>query len=80
MPCADRIADRLSDKVCAESPALQTMLREELPALAAIRVVCQRTVDLEVVTPARKLEPVEPPACARGRKLGNRQVGPLARE
>ena len=80
MPRVDAIAHGLADEVRAERPAPEAVPLEELPSLAAVGVVRQRAVDLEVVAPARQLEPVEPPAGAGGREFGDRQVRPLTRE
>ena len=80
MPRVDAIAHGLADEVRAERPAPEPVPLEELPLLAAVGVVRQRAVDLEVVAPAREFEPVEPPAGAGGREIGDRHVRPLARE
>ena len=48
--------------------------------LAAVAVVGERGVDVEVVAPAGELEAVEAPAAGLLGELGERQVGPLAGE
>ena len=80
MARVDAIADGLADEVRTERPAPEAVLLEEMPLLAAVGVFRERTVDLEVVAPAGELEPVEPPAGAGGREIGDRQVRPLAGE
>ena len=80
MARVDAIADGLPDEVRAERPALESVPLEELPPLAAVGVVRERAVDLEMVAPAGELEPVEPPGGAGGGEIGDGQVGPLPRE
>ena len=75
MPRVDAIAHGLTDEVRAERPASEPVPLEEFPLLAAVGVVRQRAVDLEVVAPARELEPVEPPPAA-GRPRDRRSAGP----
>jgi hypothetical protein len=76
----DRIAHGLADEVRAEGPASEAVPAEQLSALAEVGRVGERLVDLEVVAPARELEPVEAPAADLLRQLRERQVGPLAGE
>jgi hypothetical protein len=76
----DRVAGRLADEMRAERPALQPVPLEQLALRRHVVRLGKRAVDLEVVAPARKLEPVEaPPAGLRGQLL-ERQVRPLAGE
>ena len=75
MPRVDAITYGLADEVRAERPAPEPVPLEELPLLAAVGVVRQRAVDLEVVAPAREFEPVEPPA-GRRRPRDRRPAGP----
>jgi len=55
VPRIDAIADRLSDEVRAQRPAAEAVALEQLPELAAVRIVGERAIDLEVVTPAGEL-------------------------
>ena len=80
MPRVDPVAYGLTDEMRAERPAAEAVLLQELPVLGAVRVVLERAVDLEVVAPARELEPVESPGSAAGCQIGDREVGPLAGE
>ena len=59
---------------------LQPVALEQLAPLAAVGVVGERGVDVEVVAPAGELEAVEAPVAGLGGELGERQVGPLAGE
>src|SRR4029453_440171 len=58
----DRIADRLADEVGAEREAVQVVALEHFLDAAAVVVLGECAVDLEVVAPAGELEAVEPPA------------------
>ena len=80
MTRVDAVTDGLADEVRSERPAPEAVPLEELPSFAAVGVVHQRAVDLEVIAPAGEFEPVEPPAGAGGREIGDRQVRPLAGE
>ena len=80
MPLVDPVADGLADQVRAERPAPELVPLQELADAAAVAVVGERPVDLEVVAPASKLEAVVAPAVALRRKIRKRQVGPLAGE
>ena len=76
----DRIADRLADEVVADRPDVQAVALEQLAPLAAVGVVGERGVDVEVVAPAGELEAVEAPGAGLRGELGEREVGPLAGE
>jgi hypothetical protein len=80
MAVVDRIADGLSDEMRAERPDVQAVPLEELLPTACVRGIGERLVDLEVVAPARELEPVEAPARTALGEILERQVGPLAGE
>ena len=56
-----RIADRLADEVVADRPDLEVVALEQLAALAAVGLVGERGVDVEVIAPAGELEAVEAP-------------------
>src|SRR5207245_11564763 len=76
----DRIANGLPHEVAGDGPAVESVPLEDLPASLHIVGIGQGLVDLEVITPAGELEPVETP---RGRLLRERvesQIGPLAGE
>ena len=53
---------------------------EQLALRAAVGVVRERAVDLEVVAPAGELEPVEAPFAGLRGKLFEGEIGPLAGE
>ena len=76
----DPVAHRLADEVRADRPHVQVVALEDLLPRAAVRLVRERLVDLEVVAPARELEPVEAPAASLLGQVLERQVGPLAAE
>ncbi len=76
----DAIAYGLADEVCAERPAAEPVLFEERPMLSAVRVVGEGSIDLEVISPARQFETVEPPAAARRGEFGDGQIRPLTGE
>ena len=80
MARVDRVADRLADEVRAEREAVQVVALEQLLDAGAVVVLGKRTVDLEVVAPARELEAVEAPAARLLGEVLERQVGPLAGE
>ena len=80
MAGVDRVADGLADEVVADRPDVEAVALEQLAPLAAVRVVGERGVDVEVVAPAGELEAVEAPLAGLGGELGERQVGPLAGE
>jgi hypothetical protein len=80
VPRVDAVAHGLTDEVRAERPATEAVPLEELTTLAAIGLVGDCAVDLEVVAPARELEPVESPRGALRREVGAGEVGPLAGE
>jgi hypothetical protein len=64
----------------ADREDVQVIALEDLLPRAAVALVRERLVDLEVVAPARELEAVEAPAAGRGREIFDREVGPLAGE
>ena len=80
MSLVDPVAHRLADEMGAYRPHVQVVALEDLLPRAAVRVVRERLVDLEVVAPARELEPVETPAAGLRGEILDRQVGPLAGE
>ena len=61
----DRVAHRLAHEVRAQGPAAQPVALEELAAPLGVVGLRQRAVDLEVVAPARELEPVVAPEAQR---------------
>jgi hypothetical protein len=76
----DRIAHRLADEVGAQRPAAQSVAFEQLAPAARVLGLGQRAVDLEVVPPARELQPVVAPRRALARQLLERKVRPLPGE
>src|SRR5438105_3529337 len=80
VPLVDRVADGLTDEMRADCPDVEVVALEDLLPRAAVRLVGERLVDLEVVAPARELEPVETPAAGLPGEILDRQVGPLAGE
>ena len=76
----DRVADGLADEVVADRQDAEAVALEQLAAAAAVGVVRERGVDVEVVAPAGELEAVEAPGAGLLGELGERQVGPLAGE
>ncbi len=76
----DHVADGLADQVGADRPDTELVALEQLAPAACVAAVGDRPVDLEMVSPAGKLEPVEPPARAARSEVCERQVGPLAGE
>ena len=80
VPLVDAVADRLADEVRADRPDVEPVALEELAVRAAVAVVGERLVDLEVVAPAGELEPVEAPVAGLRGEVLERQIGPLAGE
>src|SRR4029079_3978460 len=80
VPLVDPVADRLPDEVRADRPHPEAVPLEQLAAALRVRRVGDRLVDLEMVAPARELEPVEAPLTAFRGELLDRQIGPLAGE
>ena len=79
-PGVVRVADELAGEVVRDRPAAQPVLGQQGVAPVAVGLVGGGAVDVQVVSPARQLQPVEPePLRLRG-QLGQRQVGPLSRE
>jgi hypothetical protein len=76
----DRVAYGLPDQVVADRPHAEPVALEQLAAAGAVAAVAQRLRDVEVVTPAGELEPVEAPLAALAGQRVERQVGPLAGE
>ena len=76
----DGIADRLAHEVAAKRPAALLVALEQRPLRGHVVRLGQGAVDLEVVAPARELEPFEPPRGRQGCELVKRQIGPLAGE
>jgi hypothetical protein len=74
------VADRLPDEVVGDGEDLQVVLGQQLEATGDVRLVGQRLVDLEVVTPAGDLQSVVAPLGGEPAHLLERQVGPLAGE
>ena len=75
MPRVDAIANGLADEVRAERPAPEPVPIEELPLLAAVGVVRQRAVDLEVVAQQASSSPSNPqPAQAAARSATGRSA------
>src|SRR5215204_1656616 len=74
------VADRLADQVGAYGPAVQAVAAEYLPAPLYVAALRERTVYIEVVPPARELEPVETPLPALTGELFQRKVSPLSRK
>ena len=80
MALVDAVADRLSDEMRADREDVQVIALEDLLPRAAIRVVGERLVDLEVVAPAGELEAVEAPVAGRHGEILDGQIRPLAGE
>lgn len=80
MALVDPVADRLPGEVRPQCPAAEPMALEQFAPVPGVGVVGQRPIDLEVVTPAGELEPVEAPFSRHLGELTERQVGPLAGE
>src|SRR6266516_2821024 len=76
----DRVADGLADEVGADREAVQVVALEHLLHRPDVALLGERSVDLEMVSPAGELEPVEAPFARLARELLERQVGPLAGE
>jgi len=81
VPLVDRVvADRLPDQVAGDGKAAQPVLVEQFVPPGQVPVLAQRAVDLEMVAPAGKLEPVVPPRARELADLLERQVRPLPGE
>jgi hypothetical protein len=80
VPLVDRVADGLADEMRPDREALEPVPPEQLAPAVRVAGLRDRAVDLEVVAPARELEPVEPPSGRLRRELVQGQVRPLARE
>ena len=76
----DRIAHALADEVVADRPAAEPVALEQLAPAGRVAGVAHRLGDVEVIAPARQLEPVEAPLGALAGELVDRQVGPLPGE
>jgi hypothetical protein len=64
----------------ADGPAAQSLALEQRPHRGRVPRIAERLGDVEVIAPARELEPVEAPVAAFRRQLGERQVRPLPGE
>ena len=80
MPGVDHVANRLTNQMCADREELQVLTFEQVTSPAAIRLVGQRLVDLEVVTPAGEFQAVVAKVAAQRGHVFERFVGPLSRE
>ena len=80
MAAVDAVADRLSDEVRADREDVQVVALQDLLLRAAVPVVLESLVDLEVIAPAGELEAVEAPPTRLGGEILEREVGPLAGE
>src|SRR5216684_4846344 len=80
VPVVDRVANSLADQVIRDRPALEAVALEDLPTSLDITWIGQGLVDLEVVTPAGELQPVESPGGRLARERVESQIGPLAGE
>src|SRR6266478_2400742 len=80
VPAIDRVANSLADQVIRDRPAVEAVALEDLPTSLDITWVRQGLVDLEVVTPAGELQPVESPGGRLARQRVESQIGPLAGE
>ena len=80
MAVVDGVAYRLADEVVAYGPAIQAVGAQYLPSPFHVTVIRQGLIYVEVIPPARQLQPVEAPLPALSGELLQRQVGPLSRE
>src|SRR5215217_3684627 len=80
VPGVDRIADRLAHEVVADRPAAEPVTLEQRAPAGGVAGVAHRLGDVEVITPAGELEPVEAPLGALAGELLEREIRPLARE
>src|SRR3954451_22548743 len=60
----DRVAHRLTDEMVADRPAAESVPLEDRAPARAVAGIPQRLGDVEVIAPARQLQPVEPPTAA----------------
>src|SRR4051794_887224 len=70
----------LADKMRRHGVAREAMAVEELALTGEIVGLAKRTVDLEVIAPAREFQPVESPVGGPLSQVREREIGPLARE
>jgi hypothetical protein len=75
-----KIAHRLADQVVADREALQAVLGQQRALVEQVLLRRERLLHIEMVAPARELEPVVAHAFGERREFGQRQVGPLAGE
>src|SRR4051812_47643178 len=80
MALVDRVTYGLADKMRRHGEARKTVAVKKLARTAEIVGLAQRTVDLEVIAPAREFQPVESPTRGRLGQVRERKIGPLARE
>jgi hypothetical protein len=76
----DRIAHGLPHEVRADRPAPQAVALEQLAPAGGVVGLGHRAVDLEVIAPARELQPVEAERRRLAREVVEGEVGPLACE
>ena len=76
----DRVADGLADEVAGDRLADEALRLEQLALRLAVARIGERGRDVEVVAPARELEPVVPPFGDARRQVLQGEVRPLTGE
>ena len=80
VPGVDVVQHALADQVIRDGKHLQVVLFEQVAFAAAVRVVGEGLVDLEVVAPAGQLEPVVAELAGFFAQRFEGQIGPLTGE
>ena len=78
VPRVDIVEDALSDEVIGDRKQLQVVLLQEVAFTAAVGIVGDRLVDLEMVAPASQLEPVVTKLTGLLAQRLEGEIGPLA--
>src|ERR671938_283389 len=80
MALVERVTYGLADKMRRHGVARKAMAVEELALTVEIVRLPKRAVDLEMIAPAREFQAVESPPGGPLGQVGERKIGPLARE
>ena len=80
MAIVDPVANGLAHQVVADRPHAESVTGQQIAATLAVRRVRERRPDVEMVAPARELQPVVPPCGGLFGQDVKGQIGPLAGE
>ena len=80
VPGVDVVQHRLADQVAADGEHLEVVLFQQFAFLAAVVVLVEGLIDLEMVAPAGQFQPIVSEAAAFASQFGQGQVRPLAGE